>query len=211
MSGTTAGNGVCGVLLAGGLARRMGGGDKCLRLLAGEPILAHVIACLRPQVDALVINANGDPSRFSSFALPVVADVIEGFAGPLAGVLSGMAWARANAPNCSHVVTAPTDAPFLPADLVERLVAALDDQGAELACATSGGRTHPVCGLWPVALEEDLRRAMQQDDIRKVDIWTARYRLAEVDWPNEPIDPFFNANRPDDLATAETMIAAAAR
>ncbi len=189
----------------------MGGGDKCLRLLAGQPILAHVISRVRPQVDALVINANGDSSRFDDFALPVVADVIEGFAGPLAGVLSGMAWAKAHAPNCSHVVTAPTDAPFLPADLVGRLVAALDEQGAELACAASGGRTHPVCGLWPVALEDELRQAMERDDIRKVDVWTARYRLAQVDWPSEPLDPFFNANRPEDLAMAETMIAAAAR
>ena len=211
MSQTTAGNGVCGVLLAGGLARRMGGGDKCLRPLAGQPILAHAIARLRPQVDALVINANGDPARFGDFALPVVADVIEGFAGPLAGVLSGMTWARAHAPQCSHVVTVPTDAPFLPDDLVQRFQAAMAEQGAELACAASGGRAHPVCGLWPISLEGDLRSAMEQDDIRKVDVWTARYRLAEVDWPSEPIDPVFNANRPEDLAAAETMIVAAAR
>lgn len=211
MSETTAGNGVCGVLLAGGLARRMGGGDKCLRLLAGQPILAHVILRVRPQVDALVINANGDPSRFDDFALPVVADVIEGFAGPLAGVLSGMAWARMHAPNCSHVVTVPTDAPFLPHDLVQRFQSALAEQGAELACAASGGRAHPVFGLWPVSLEEDLRQAMERDDIRKVDVWTARYRLAQVDWPSEPADPFFNANRPEDLAQAETMIVSTAR
>ena len=210
MSETTAGNGVCGVLLAGGLARRMGGGDKCLRLLAGQPILAHVISRVRTQVDALVINANGDPSRFDEFALPVVADVIEGFAGPLAGVLSGMVWARTHAPNCSHVVTVPTDAPFLPDDLVQRFRSALAEQGAERACAASGGRTHPVFGLWPVGLEEDLRQAMEQDDSRKVGVWTARYRLAQVDWPSEPADPFFNANRPEDLAQAETMITAAA-
>ncbi len=200
-------DGVCGVLLAGGLARRMGGGDKCLRLLAGQPILAHVIERLRPQVSALVINANGDPARFAEFALPVVADVIEGFAGPLAGVLSGMAWARQHASGCSHVVTVPTDAPFLPHDLVARFRAALHDQGTELACAASGGRAHPVFGLWPLRLEADLRQAMEEEEVRKVDVWTARHGLSVVDWPDSPQDPFFNANRPEDLAQAERIMA----
>ena len=200
-------DGVCGVLLAGGLARRMGGGDKCLRLLAGQPILTHVIERLRPQVSALVINANGDPARFADFELPVVADVIEGFAGPLAGVLSGMTWAKEHAPGCSHIVTVPTDAPFMPRDLVSRFQAALTQEGTVLACAASGGRAHPVFGLWPVALRDDLRRSMEQDGIRKVDVWTARHGLAVVDWPDSPQDPFFNANRPEDLAQAEEMMA----
>ncbi len=200
-------DGVCGVLLAGGLARRMGGGDKCLRPLAGQPILAHVIARLRPQVSSLVINANGDPARFADFELPVVADVIEGFAGPLAGVLSGMTWASAHAPDCSHVVTVPTDAPFLPLDLVARFKSALAQDGTELACAASGGRAHPVFGLWPLDLRDELRRAMKEEEIRKVDIWTARYGLSVVDWPDSPQDPFFNANRPEDLARAEELLA----
>lgn len=201
-------DGVCGVLLAGGLARRMGGGDKCLRPLGGQPILAHVIARLRPQVDALVINANGDPGRFSAFGLPVAADVVEGFAGPLAGVLTGLAWARQHAPGCSHVVSVPTDAPFLPEDMVDRFKAAIAAEGSELACAASGGRTHPVFGLWPLRLEAELRHAMEAEEIRKVDVWTARYGLSVVDWPDAPQDPFFNANRPEDLARAEEMLAA---
>ncbi len=199
---------VAGVLLAGGQSRRMGGGDKCLRPLAGRPILAHVIDRARAQVGPLVLNANGEPSRFASFGLPVAADVVDGFAGPLAGVLTGLEWAAVNAPECTHVASFACDAPFLPADLVARLSAALIEQGADLACAASHGRSHPVFGLWPVRLAGDLRRSMIEDEVRKVDIWTARYRLATVDFPMAetpagPLDPFFNANRPDDLAAAE--------
>jgi molybdopterin-guanine dinucleotide biosynthesis protein A len=157
--------GVVGVLLAGGRARRMGGGDKCLRPLGDRPILAHVIARARPQVEALVLNANGDPARFAAFALPVAADLIEDFAGPLAGVLTGMAWARANRPDCPWIATIATDTPFFPGDLVARLRAAAQGEAAELACAASAGRAHPVFGLWPVRLADDLRRAMVDDGI----------------------------------------------
>jgi molybdopterin-guanine dinucleotide biosynthesis protein A len=201
--------GVVGVLLAGGLARRMGGGDKCLRPLGGRPILAHVVERLRPQVDALVLNANGDPARFAGFGLPVVADVVEGFAGPLAGVLSGMSWARAHCPDCPWIATVATDTPFLPQDLVARLQAARAAAGAELACAASGGRAQPVFGLWPVRLAEALRAAMVEEAIRKVDQWTARYRLVQVPFADRPRDPFFNTNRPEDLAAAEALLAAA--
>jgi molybdenum cofactor guanylyltransferase len=199
---------VAGVLLAGGQSRRMGGGDKCLRPLAGRPILAHVIDRARGQAGPLVLNANGDPARFASFGLPVAADVVEGFAGPLAGVLTGLEWAAAHAPECTHVASFACDAPFLPADLVARLSAALIAQDADLACAASQGRSHPVFGLWPVRLAGDLRRAMIEDEVRKVDIWTGRYRLATVEFPVVetavgPLDPFFNANRPDDLVVAE--------
>lgn len=198
--------GVIGILLAGGRARRMGGGDKCLRPLAGRTLLARIIERARPQVDALVLNANGDPARFAAFGLPVAPDVIEGFAGPLAGVLTGMDWAAANAPAARWIATFPTDAPFLPSDMVARLLAAVADDAAELACAASAGRAHPVAGLWPVALRADLRRAMQDEDMRKIDAWTARYRLARVDWPADAIDPFFNANQPEDLAEAERLL-----
>ena len=197
---------VVAVLLAGGLSRRMGGQDKMLRDLGGKSILARVVARIKSQADRLLLNANGDAARFSDFGLPVAADVIEGHPGPLAGVLTGMEWARANAPDCSWVVTAPTDAPFLPRDLVRRLVAAVEEEGADMACASSGGRHHPVCGLWPVRLAGELRRAMLEEDIRKVDIWTARYKLAVADWPTDPVDPFFNANRPEDLAEAERIL-----
>jgi len=199
--------GVCGLLLAGGQSRRMGGGDKALRPLGGRPVLARILDIARPQVDALVLNANGDPGRFAEFGVPVAADVIDGFAGPLAGVLTGLEWARANAPGCAWVASFACDAPFAPGDLVVRLRAAVEAAGADLACASSGGRDHPVFGLWPVRLAGDLRRAVIDEGVRKVDVWTARYRLARADWPCDPVDPFFNVNRPDDLARAEAMLA----
>lgn len=198
-------NDVLGVLLAGGLSRRMGGDDKMLRRIGGRTILARVIERIRPQADRLLLNANGDASRFVDYRLPVAGDSFPGHAGPLAGVLTGMEWAAANAPNCRWIVTVPTDSPFLPVDLVDRMLAAVTEAGAEMACAASGGRTHPVCGLWPVALAGPLRRAMQ-DEIRKVDRWTAGYRLVQVDWPAAPVDPFFNANRPEDIAEAERLL-----
>lgn len=199
---------IVGVLLAGGLARRMGGGDKCLRELAGRPLLDHVIARVAPQVDRLVLNANGDPHRFASYGLPVASDVIEGFAGPLAGVLTGMVWARAQAPGVRRILTVPTDAPFLPADLVVRLAQAVAGDETAIACAASGGRTHPVVALWPVALADDLRRALVDEGLRRIDVWTARHRLHVVEWPDQPIDPFFNANRAGDLAAAERLLQA---
>jgi molybdopterin-guanine dinucleotide biosynthesis protein A len=169
-----------------------------------------VIERARPQVGPLVLNANGDPARFAAFGLPVAADVVAGFAGPLAGVLTGMEWAMANAPDCAHVASFACDAPFLPTDLVARLAAAMAETGAELACAASQGRSHPVFGLWPVRLAGALRRAIVEGEVRKVDVWTARYRLATadfpvVDTPSGRLDPFFNANHPDDLATAERL------
>jgi molybdopterin-guanine dinucleotide biosynthesis protein A len=197
---------VLGVLLAGGRARRMGGGDKCLRSLGTGTILAHVIARARPQVAALLLNANGDPARFAEFGLPVAADLVEGFAGPLAGVLTGMAWARAERPDLPWIATIATDTPFFPGDLVARLLAAVQREEADLACAASGGRAHPVFGLWPVRLADELRHAMVDEGLRKVDLWTARYRLVEVPFATDPIDPFFNTNRPEDLAEAERLV-----
>ena len=199
---------VAGVLMAGGQSRRMGGGDKCLRRLAEKPVLTHVIERVRSQVGPLVLNANGDPARFSAFGLPVVADAVGDFAGPLAGVLTGLEWAAEHAPNCTWLASFATDAPFLPENLVARLLAAVEAEGADMACAASEGRNHPVFGLWPLRLRHDLRSAMIEEDIRKVDVWTARYRLARVAFPlcqtpAGPLDPFFNANRPEDLTEAE--------
>ena len=196
---------VAGVILAGGLSRRLGGGDKCLRLLAGRPILAHIVERLRPQVDALALNANGDPARFAGFHLPVTADSIAGFAGPLAGILAGLDWA-AGSSGITHVATAAADAPLLPLDLVQRLRRALEAERCDLACARSAGRAHPVFGLWPVALREELRAAVS-GGLRKVDQWTARYRLASVDFSDGPPDPFFNVNHPEDLMEAERLFA----
>jgi molybdopterin-guanine dinucleotide biosynthesis protein A len=197
-----------GVVLAGGLSRRMGGGDKCLRPLGGRPLLAHIVERARPQVDSLILNANGDATRFAAFGLEVVADGVEGFAGPLAGILAGMDWAAARAPAARWLASFPADAPFLPLDLVARLRAAVEDQGKPLACAASDGRTHPVVGLWSMALGSELRLALVQEGLRKIDLWTARHGVAEVEWPARPYDPFFNANRLEDLAEAERLLAA---
>ena len=196
---------IAGVLLAGGLSRRMGGGDKSLKVLAGETLLRRVIARAKPQVEMLVLNANGDPARFKDYGLPVVADSVPDFAGPLAGVLAGLDWAAKEVPGATHVASFATDAPFLPADLVARFAAAVKDGKHDLACAASGGRTHPVFGLWPIALRDDLRRALTDEGIHKVDRWTARFRLAVVEFPATPTDPFFNANAPEDLKEAEKL------
>lgn len=195
---------VVGLLLAGGQSRRMGGGDKCLRILGSETILARIIGRVRPQVRHLVLNANGDAARFAGYGLPVVADSVEGFAGPLAGMLAGLDWAAAQAPDCPWVASVPTDAPFLPPDLIARMLAGLD--GADMACAASGGQAHPVVGLWPVRLRDDLRHALTVEQIHKVDVWTGRHRLATVYFPIVGIDPFFNTNRPEDLAEAERLL-----
>jgi molybdopterin-guanine dinucleotide biosynthesis protein A len=197
---------VVGLLLAGGLSRRMGGGDKALRLLGGVSLLDRVIDRIRPQVEALVLNANGDPARFARFGLPVAPDSVPDFAGPLAGVLAGLDWAAANRPDCAYVVSVATDAPFLPRDLVTRFTAGVEAAHADLACAASGGQAHPVIGLWPVRLREDLRHAVAEEGIRKVDQWTARHRLATVVFGSEPVDPFFNANRPEDFDAAAALL-----
>jgi molybdopterin-guanine dinucleotide biosynthesis protein A len=195
------------VILAGGLARRMGGGDKPLQTIAGQPLLARVMARLKPQCGALVLNANGDPTRFASFGLPVIADSVGGFPGPLAGVLAGLDWAAAHRPDATVMLSAPADCPCLPRDLVARLDQARLDQQAEIAVAASGGRSHPVIALWPVALREALRHALAAEDIRKVERFAARYACATVEWPGAPCDPFFNANTPEDVAEAERIAA----
>lgn len=198
---------VLGVILAGGLARRMGGGDKPLRLLAGRTILERVVTRFAPQCDELILNANGDPARFAASGLAVVADDVPGFVGPLAGILAALDWAAANKPAIRDVVSAPADSPFLPHDYVTRLLAARAVAGTALACAETGGRTHPVAGLWPVALRHDLRRALVEENLRKIDLWTARHGVARADWPVLPIDPFTNVNAPEDLEQAERLIA----
>lgn len=196
-----------GVVLAGGLARRMGGGDKPMREIGGRTILARVIARLAPQCGRLVLNANGDPLRFASFGLPVIADGVADYPGPLAGILAALDWAAANRPDAPWIVSAPGDCPFLPHDLVARLHQALIAEDAELAVAASRGQSHPVIGLWSVVLREALRQALVAEGLRKIDRWTARYRVATVTWPAESFDPFFNANTIDDLAEAERLAA----
>lgn len=196
---------VLAVVLAGGLARRMGGGDKPLRLLGGRPLLAHVLDRVAPQVAGIILNANGDPARFAGFGLPVVADSLADHPGPLAGVLAGLDWAAAHRPEIGTLLSVPGDGPFLPPDLVVRLEAARRTAGLPLACAASGGWTHPPIGLWPVALRGELRAALLAGE-RKIDRWTARFGCATAEWGILPIDPFFNANAPEDLAIAETLL-----
>jgi molybdenum cofactor guanylyltransferase len=193
------------VVLAGGLASRMGGGDKPLRRLAGRPLLDHVLDRIAPQVAQVVINANGDPARFAAYGLPVVADPMPGHPGPLAGVLAGLDWAAAQRPDLPWVITVPGDSPFLPADLVARLHQARAAAGLPLACAASGAQTHPPVALWPVALRHDLRAALLAGE-RKIDRWTARHGCATATWDAGPRDPFFNANTPAELAAAEARL-----
>ncbi|MCM0022089.1 MAG: molybdenum cofactor guanylyltransferase MobA, partial [Tagaea sp.] len=156
-------NDVVGIVLAGGLSRRMGGGDKCLRDLGGKPILAHILERAAPQAGKLALNVNGDPARFASFGLPCVPDSVEGFAGPLAGVLAGLDWAAANAPEAKWVASFASDAPFVPTDLVARMKDAMAREGADMASVSSAGQTHPVFGLWPVSLREQLRKALTEE------------------------------------------------
>ncbi len=194
-----------GLVLAGGLARRMGGGDKALLRIGGATILERVLERLAPQCRGIILNANGDPVRFAFTGLPVVADDVPDFAGPLAGVLAGLDWAAAHAPEAAWVASVPGDCPFLPRDLVARLHAARDAQRQALACARSGEWRHPVVGLWPVALRADLRRALVDEHLHKIEIWTGRHGVALADWPETPVDPFFNVNTPEDAATADRI------
>jgi molybdopterin-guanine dinucleotide biosynthesis protein A len=194
-----------GLVLAGGLARRMGGGDKPLTRIGGATILSRVLDRLKPQCTRVVLNANGDPARFADTGLPVIPDDVPDFAGPLAGILAGLDWAAAHAPEVAYVASVPGDCPFLPRDLVARLHQARVAAGQPLACARSGEWRHPVVGVWPVALRADLRHALTQEDLRKIELWTARHGVALADWPAAPVDPFFNVNTPEDAAAAERL------
>jgi molybdopterin-guanine dinucleotide biosynthesis protein A len=196
-----------GLVLAGGLARRMGGGDKVRIEIGGASILDRVLATLSAQCSGIVINANGNPKRFADAGLPVVADSVPDFAGPLAGILAGLDWLSNQNSGIEWIVSVPGDCPFLPDDLVERLHQARRKMGTgvPLACARSGQWRHPVVGLWPLALREDLRNALIEENLRKIDIWTARHEVAIAEWPDQPVDPFFNVNTPEDAVQAERI------
>jgi molybdopterin-guanine dinucleotide biosynthesis protein A len=197
-------------VLAGGLAQRMGGGDKALLRIGSATILDRLLDRLAPHCVGILINANGDPRRFAEFGLPVVPDSVGDFAGPLAGILAGLDWVAERAPSVEWVVSAPGDCPFLPRDLVARLHAARAEAGTTLACAQSGDWRHPVVALWRVGLRHDLRTALVQEGLRKIEVWTARHGVALATWPDKPVDPFFNVNTPADLAEADRIAAEAA-
>ncbi|MCA0994853.1 molybdenum cofactor guanylyltransferase MobA [Alloyangia pacifica] len=205
-----------GVILAGGLATRMGGGDKGLLEIGGAPLLQRVIDRIEPQVGGLALNANGDAARFARYGLPVLPDTIPGFPGPLAGVLAGLDWAAEQ--GADSIVTVAADTPFFPCDLVPRLLLAAEDcphllalactpRSGDEALKSGGGKKvnrHPTFGLWPVSLRNHLRRALEEG-LRKVVLWTDQHGAGEALFPAEPFDPFFNVNTPEDLARAEAL------
>ena len=196
-----------GLILAGGLARRMGGGDKARTRIGGATILERVLTRFVPQCSRTILNANGDTARFADTGLTVVTDSVPDFAGPLAGVLAGLDWAAANAPRNEWLASVPGDCPFLPTDIVPRLHEARRKASTALACARSGERRHPTVALWPVMLREELRRALVNEGLRKIEAWTSRYGVALADWPAAPVDPFMNINTPEDAARAEVIAA----
>jgi molybdopterin-guanine dinucleotide biosynthesis protein A len=193
------------IILAGGRSIRMGGGDKGLREVGGERLIDRVIARIAPQCGPIALNANGDPTRFADLGLPVLPDSLPDHPGPLAGVLAGMDWAASI--GAEAVVSVAADTPFFPRDLVVRLQAAAGPSG--LALAASPDETgklwhHPTFGLWPVALRDDLREALQ-GGLRKVVLWTDRHGAGTASFASSPFDPFFNINTPDDIAEAEKL------
>jgi molybdopterin-guanine dinucleotide biosynthesis protein A len=190
-----------GVILAGGQATRMGGGDKALLPLGRQTILSHVIDRLEPQVGGVALNANGDAARFEILGMPVIADSIAGFAGPLSGVLAGLDWAATN--GASHIVTAAADTPFFPCDLVPQLLLAAEIAGADIALAASPSGRQPTFGLWPTALRDDLRNALN-DGLRKVVLWTDKHGAGTAEFSDDAA--FFNVNTPDDLVKAQAML-----
>jgi molybdenum cofactor guanylyltransferase len=187
---------ILGVILAGGLSRRMGGGDKPLKMLGGETLLSRVIARAKPQCDALILNANGDAARFAEFGLPVVEDSVQGFVGPLAGVLAGMDYALLH--GYDHVFSFPADTPFFPTNLVKAC-------GEGLVSVSSGGWTHPIIGLWNVSLRDALHAALTGGE-RKIDRFTDAHGCRYIDFQVTPFDPFFNCNSPEELLAAEQIL-----
>ncbi len=195
------------VILAGGKATRMGGGDKGLRTIGGKPLLDHVLDRMRPQSGPIALNANGDPARFADYGLPVLPDTLPDHPGPLAGVLAGLDWAAAQGHDA--IVTAAADTPFFPADSVERLQQAVGPSGLALAATREGDKIwrQPTFGLWPVALRDDLRDALE-NGLRKIVMWTDQHNAGLAVFDTDPVDPFFNVNTPDDITEAERLLEA---
>jgi molybdopterin-guanine dinucleotide biosynthesis protein A len=198
---------IVGVMLAGGQARRMGGADKAFLTLGGETLIARTISRATPQVDELLINAYGDPARFAGFGLPVIADSIGGFLGPLAGILTAFEWMRANRPETRWLASFACDCPFFPRDMVERLIAKAQSENAAVAMAASGGRHHPVFAVWSAAIPATFQNVLNDQGLRKMDDFVSLFANTQLGFASDPVDPFFNINTPDDLARAETLIA----
>jgi molybdopterin-guanine dinucleotide biosynthesis protein A len=197
---------VTGIILAGGRGLRLGGANKSFLKLAGRPLLAHVIARAKPQVDALIVNANTDHDAFAAFGLPVVPDCMPGFLGPLAGILAGLAWTKSNHPEAEWLATFPNDCPFFPEDLVARLIAAARAEKALVASAASAGRHHPVFAVWSTAIHATPEEIFKEKGVRRVDAGLALFSNTKVEFRVQGVDPFFNVNTPEDLAAAERLV-----
>jgi molybdopterin-guanine dinucleotide biosynthesis protein A len=196
---------VVGIILAGGLARRMGGGDKCLLPLVGKTLLQRTLERALPQVNTLLLNANGNSLRFARTRLPVVADNYSGNLGPLAGIHAGLRWMQTDDPDAEWLASFASDTPFFPDDLVARLLSAATTQHAHLAVATSGNRTHPVFALWHASLVNDIEKQLQSGNVPRLQDWIKQQKLVEVEFAVDGYDPFFNINTPQDLYAAEPM------
>ncbi|MFL4996941.1 MAG: molybdenum cofactor guanylyltransferase MobA [Microvirga sp.] len=194
-----------GVILAGGLSRRMGGGNKSLLVFEGITLLEHVARRLAPQCESVIINANSTLPRFKNMPFPVVPDSIAGSLGPLAGILTALEWTATHRPGIEWIASIPGDTPFIPLDLVPQLHEARHEARRPLACASSGSQVHFAVGLWPVSLRQDLRQALLENGMRSVSDWAGLHGYAEASWPVEPVDPFFNINTPDDWAEAKVL------
>ncbi len=192
------------VILAGGRSTRMGGGDKALLQLGDRSLVEHVIGALTPQVGDILINTNSEPALFAHLGLPVLGDTVTGFQGPLAGILTGMLWAQRLDPSVSHVVVVPADVPFLPANLVARLLWALHAGNREVAIALHAGRIQPTIGIWSIGLSGRLARDLRMTGTRKVQQWLDQLCFAEVEFPTTDDGDFLNINRPEDLSMART-------
>lgn len=192
-----------GLILAGGQSRRMGGTDKCFAELGAKPLIAHAIDRAKRQVSALVIGAGGDPARFDALGLPVIADAVEAFGGPLTGILAGLEWAAAQ--GMGRLATFAADVPFFPLDLVARLSEKMAGRSESIAIAASGGQAHPVFGLWPVGLAPNLRAYLDSGESRSVLAFLDEREVTKVNFPAVPFDPFFNINTPEDLVAAGSM------
>lgn len=194
---------VLGVLLANIPSCRIAHTDRCLKKLMGKSVLNHIIEHTNPQVSALILNANGDPTRFENIDLPIVPDVINDHPGALSGILTGMEWAHEHMPDCEWIASFATSSPLIPDNMVERLFEAIQVNHADMAYVSCNGRKHPEFGLWPMELAEDLRYALEEDDIKRIEKWCSLYNLSVCPYRSKPVDCFSYANLIDGIIGTE--------